>query len=325
MKRRTEARGLSIALPKGSLEEQTLLLFRQAGLEVRGADRSYDGHVRDPRISSVKLLRPQEIPGYLADGHFDLGISGIDWVVESRLEVLRPGEARRAARGRSVVEVADLGYSKGGPGPVRVVLAVPAASGVRRARGLRRGARISTEYPNLTRDYFARLNLPVEVSFSYGATEGKVPGLADAVVDVTETGATLRQAGLRIVDTLVESTSRLLASPEAWRRKRRAILEVRTLLLGVVEARGKALLVMNVPADRLEGVIRVLPAMKRPTVSPLYNPGPGPDAKGPGARGGDYYSVETVVPRERVNDLLPRLKRAGAEDILEMGIDKIVK
>jgi ATP phosphoribosyltransferase len=310
--------GLSLVLPKGSLEEQTLLLFKQAGLEVRGADRSYDGTVRDPRIARVKVLRPQEIPNFVAQGHFDLGISGLDWVKESGLDLVKPGEARRLpAPGKGLVEVADLGYSKGGPGPVRVVLAVPQAWGVKSPRKLRRGARISTEYPALTRAYFERLGVPAEVVFSYGATEGKVPDLADGVVDVTETGTTLRKAGLRIVETLVESTALLLANPEAWRGKRRAILELRTLLLGVVEARGKVLLVMNVPADRLERVIRALPAMKRPTVSPLYEPGRKGEA--------DFYAVETVVPREGVNLLLPRLKAAGAQDILELGIDKIVK
>lgn len=311
--------GLSIVLPKGSLEEQTFLLFKQAGLEVRGADRSYDGTIRDPRVGRVKVLRPQEIPNFVAQGHFDLGISGLDWVMESGLALVRPGEARRLpAPSKGLVEVADLGYSKGGPGPVRVVLAVPEAWGVKSPRKLKRGARISTEYPGLTRAYFERLGVPAEVVFSYGATEGKVPELADGVVDVTETGSTLRKAGLRIVDTLVESTALLLANPEAWRRNRRAILELKTLLLGVVEARGKVLLVMNVPADRLERVIRALPAMKRPTVSPLYNPGARPGAA-------DYYAVETVVPRAQVNELLPKLKRAGAEDILELGIDKIVK
>ncbi len=309
------AGGLSIVLPKGSLEEQTLLLFEQAGLEVRGADRSYEASVRDPRIARVKFLRPQEIPAFVAQGHFDLGISGLDWVAESGLTLAKPGEARRLPPpGKGLVQVADLGYSKGGPGAVRVVLAVPQAW---KGRNVKRGARISTEYPNLTRAHFERLGVPVLVAFSYGATEGKVPELADGVVDVTETGTTLRRAGLRIADTLVESTALLLANPGAWRRRRRAVLELRTLLLGVVEARGKVLLVMNVPAGKLEGVIRALPAMKRPTVSPLYTPGGPPTV--------DYYAVETVVPRERVNDLLPKLKRAGAEDILELGIDKIVK
>ncbi|MBI4363178.1 MAG: ATP phosphoribosyltransferase [Euryarchaeota archaeon] len=287
---------LSITLPKGSLEEQTLLLFRQAGLGVRIGEREYSGRIEDPRIERVKVLRPQEIPGYVERGLFDLGISGLDWVEEA---------------GADVVKVADLGYSKGGPGAVRVVVAVPAESRIRTARRIPRGARVTTEYPNLTRRYFRRLGIPVKTLFSYGATEAKVPDLADALVDVTETGTTLRRSGLRIVDTILESTSLLLANKKAWRQKRGDIEAIRTLLLGVVEARGKALLIMNVPARRLDALMGVLPAMKRPTISKLY--------------GLDYYAVETVVEKRSVNTLLPRLKAAGAQDILEMEISKIVR
>lgn len=289
---------LSIALPKGSLEEQTLLLFFEADLPVRKSSRAYNPTIADPRIASVKILRPQEIPLYVAEGHFDLGISGHDWVTES---------------GADVIEVAELPYAKTGTGVVKMVLAVSDDSPVKAAVDIAPGSRITTEFPNVTRAFFERLGIPVEVSFSYGATEAKVPELMDALVDLTETGATLRKNGLRIVDVILESTTRLLASREAWEdpEKRRAIEEIRTLLLGVIEARGRVLLSMNVSADRLDAVIAVLPAMKRPTVNQLY--------------GSDDYEIMTVADKATVNILIPQLKAAGAEDILELPISKIVR
>lgn len=289
---------LSIALPKGSLEEQTLLLFAEADLPVKKSSREYNPVIDDPRIERVKILRPQEIPLYVADGHFDLGISGHDWVTES---------------GADVVEVAELPYAKTGAGVVKMVLAVCADSAIASAADIPPGSRITTEFPNTTRAFFERLGIPVEVHFSYGATEAKVPELMDALVDLTETGSTLRRNGLKIVDVILESTTRLFASREAWGdpAKRRAIEEVRTLLLGVIEARGRVLLSMNVPAQRLDTVIAELPAMKRPTVNQLY--------------GSDDYEIMTVADKATVNILIPRLKAAGAEDILELPISKIVR
>lgn len=289
---------LSIALPKGSLEEQTLLLFAEADLPVQKSSRAYNPTIGDPRIERVKILRPQEIPTYVAEGHFDLGISGYDWVTES---------------GAEVVEVAELPYAKTGTGVVKMVLAVCDDSPVRSAAEIPPGSRITTEFPNTTRAFFERLGIPVEVSFSYGATEAKVPELMDALVDLTETGSTLRKNGLRIVDVILESTTRLFASPAAWAdpEKRRAIEEIRTLLLGVIEARGRVLLSMNVPASRLDDVIAVLPAMKRPTVNQLY--------------GSADYEIMTVADKATVNILIPQLKAAGAEDILEIPISKIVR
>jgi len=289
---------LSLALPKGSLEDQTLLLFAQADLEVRKSSREYNPTIADPRISKVKILRPQEIPLYVADGHFDLGISGHDWVTES---------------GADVVEIAELPYAKTGTGVVLMVLAVPDDSPIRSAWDIPPGSRISTEFPNVTRAYFERLSIPVDVHFSYGATEAKVPELMDALVDLTETGSTLRRNGLRVVDVVMESTTRLLANKEAWAdpSKRRAIEEVRTLLLGVIEARGRVLLSMNVPAPKLDAVIAELPAMKRPTVNQLY--------------GSNDYEIMTVADKATVNVLIPSLKAAGAEDILEIPISKIVR
>ena len=289
---------LSLAIPKGSLEEQTLLLFAQADLEVRKSSRAYNPTIDDPRIARVKVLRPQEIPLYVAEGHFDLGISGHDWVTES---------------GADVVEVAELPYAKTGTGVVQMVLAVPDGSPIASARDIKPGSRISTEFPRVTAAYFEALGIPVEVHFSYGATEAKVPELMDALVDLTETGSTLRRNGLKVVDVVLTSTTRLLANKESWAdpEKRRAIEEIRTLLLGVIEARGRVLLSMNVPKASLDAVIEELPAMKRPTVSLLY--------------GSEDYEITTVADKATVNVLIPRLKAAGAEDILEMPIAKIVR
>lgn len=289
---------LALALPKGSLQEQTLLLFAQADLEVRGVSRGYNPTIDDPRIDQVKILRPQEIPLYVQNGHFDVGISGHDWVRES---------------GADVVEVAELPYAKTGAGVVKMVIAVPEDSPISSAGDIVPGTRISTEFPKVTKAFFDALGIPVLVEYSHGATEAKVPELADALVDLTETGETLRRNGLKIVDVVLESTTRLVANRAAWEdpAKRQAIEEIRTLLLGVIEARGRVLLSMNVPEDRLDAVVSELPAMKRPTVNKLY--------------GSDYLELTTVVEKAGVNVLIPRLKAAGAEDILELGISKIVR
>lgn len=288
---------ISIALPKGSLEEQTFLLFKQADLEIKKTDRDYNPTISDPRIGKIKILRPQEIPGYVSEGYFDLGISGLDWVRESNADI---------------VEVADLPYSKQGAGNVKIVIAVPKDSDIRSARDVKPGSRVASEYPNMTKKFFEDRGVPVDVHFSYGATEAKVPDLMDVVVDLTETGSTLRKNGLKIVDIIMESSSKLIANKKSWEDpvKRKEIEEIRTLLLSVIEARGKVLLDMNVPADKLDIVIEALPSMKRPTVSQLYK--------------SNYYAVETVVNKSEVNLLIPRLKELGAEDILEMDISKIV-
>ncbi len=289
---------LSLALPKGSLEEQTLLLFSQADLEVKKSSREYNPTIADDRIGKVKILRPQEIPLFVQDGYFDLGISGHDWIQES---------------GADVVEVAELPYAKTGTGVVNMVLAVPQDSPVSSARDIAPGSRISTEFPHTTRRFFESLGIPVEVHFSYGATEAKVPDMMDALVDLTETGSTIRRNGLKIVETVLTSTTRLFANKDSWNDpvKRPEIEAIRTLLLGVIEARGRVLLSLNVPAQKLDDVIAVLPAMKRPTVSKLY--------------GSEDYEITTVADKSTVNVLIPRLKTAGAEDILELPITKIVK
>ncbi len=289
---------LSIALPKGSLEEQTLMLFAQADLPIKKGSRQYNPTVSDPRIDRIKILRPQEIPKYVEEGYFDLGISGKDCIVES---------------GADVIEIADMPYAKTGTGKMRMVIAVPNSSPIEKPEDISPESRITTEFPNITKAYFDKLGIPVKVYYSYGATEAKIPEIMDIVVDLTETGETLRRNQLKVIGTVMESTTRLIANKDSWenKEKRKAIEEIRILLLGVLEARGRVLLSMNVSKDNLEGVIEALPAMKRPTVNQLYN--------------SDYLEVTTVVDKASVNILIPELKEHGAEDILEIDIAKIVR
>lgn len=295
---------ISIVIPKGSLEAQTLQLFKQADLEVKVTSREYNPRIEDPRIEKVKILRPQEIPEYVEKGYFDMGITGKDWIAE---------------RGADVVEIADMRYSKMAEkeSTVNIVLAVPAdRTEIQDAKDLPHHSKISTEYPNITQRFFAQLGIPVQIFFSYGATEAK--DMMDGIVELTETGETLRKNNWRIIETLLESSTKLIAHQDSWRdpQKRREMEEIRTLLLGVLEARGKVLLSMNVAADCLKDVIAVLPAMKRPTISQLY------DSEINHTR---HYAVETVVSKREVNVLIPLLKSKGAEDIIEMDIMKVVK
>lgn len=289
---------LKVVLPKGSLEEQTLKLFQQADLEVKKVSRSYKLRIDDPRISEVRLLRPQEVPRLVEEGYFDLGITGYDCIKET---------------GAQVEILEDLPYSKVTSEPVRLVLAVFEETDYHKPEDLPSGARIATEFPNITKEFFDNLGIDVKVYYSYGATEAKVPDIVDAIVDLTETGETLRKNRLRIIGTLLESSTKLIANKNSyWQpEKKKAIDEIKLLLLGVIEARGRVLISLNVKADRLEEVVSILPAMKKPTVSELYK--------------SDYYEVVTVVDKSMVNVLIPKLKEAGAEDILEIPISKIVK
>lgn len=289
---------LRLVIPKGSLEEQTLALLEAADLRVRRASsRAYHGRIDDARIERVSLLRPQEIPRYVEEGFFDIGITGRDWVVET---------------GADVETVASLEYAKSGAGTVRIVLAVTLDNPATCAADLPAGTRISTEYPSLTRAHFERLGLPVRVFASYGATEAKVPEIVDAIVDVTETGSTLRTHGMKIVETLLESEVLLIAGRAAAAHpgKRRAMDDVSTLLLGALRAQGRVLIKLNIGQDRLQSLLEILPAMKAPTVSPLA--------------GNGNYAVETVVEKGSVNTLIPLLKSVGGTDILELPISKIV-
>ena len=289
---------LNLVLPKGSLQEQTMKLFKDADLPIKKAARAYNPKIDDPRIKSVKMLRAQEIPKFIEEGYFDLGITGLDWIMETD---------------SNVVELADLPYSKQSAGGVKIVIAVPSDSGINKPEDIKPGSKVTTEFMNLTTNYFKEHGIDVKVYYSYGATEAKVPDMMDVVVDLTETGETLRKNNLKIIGVILESSTKLITSKEAWNDpvKRKAIEEIKTLLLGVIEARGKVLIALNVSESNLQGVIDLLPAMKRPTVSKLWN--------------SDFYALETVVSKREINILIPLLKDKGAQDIIELDIQKIVK
>ena len=289
---------LRLVIPKGSLEANTLTLLEQADLALkRGSDRDYHGSIVDPRIDRVSILRPQEIPGYISEGLFDLGITSRDWIEETQSDV------------EVICELGDAGRVGGS---VRIVLAVPEVSPIERADQLPPNSRISTEYPNITTRAFSKLGIPVHVFLSYGATEAKVPDIADAVVEATETGSSLRRSGLKIIETLLESPTLLIANHAAAAdpARRQAMEDVKTLLLGVLAARGRVLMKLNVAGPALDGVLAILPAMKAPTISKLTS--------------GDDYAVETVVEKSQINILIPQLKERGATDIIELPIAKIV-
>jgi ATP phosphoribosyltransferase len=296
---------LKLVLPKGSLEQATLDLFAEADLAVsRSSSVDYRAAIDDPRVDDVRILRPQEIPLYVADGLFDVGITGRDWIEE---------------RGSAVTSLGTLQYSKATANPIRVVLAVPSESPVTSVSDLAATAtgpggalRVSTEYPELTRRYLETHGVRAEVSLSYGATEAKVPDIADCVVEITETGRALRAAGLKIVETLLVSHTELIANPEsaADPDKRHAMEQLLTLLQGSLEARGKVLVKLNVAAEQLDGVIEVLPSLRSPTVSELF--------------GGGGFAVETVVRKSEINVLIPALRDRGATDIIELALSKIV-
>ncbi len=289
---------LRLVLPKGSLERATLQLFEDADLTVsRHSDVDYRGAIDDPRVLDVTVLRPQEIPRYIASGLFDVGITGRDWIEETAADV---------------VTLSELHYSKATARPIRMVVAVAGDSDVRSVADLPRGVRVHTEYPELTRRFFTDAGVDAEITLSYGATEAKIPEIADAVVEITETGRALRAAGLKILDTILVSYTELIANPDAFKdpTKRKAMEQIRTLLTGALEARGRVLMKLNVDEGAMAAVIALLPALKSPTVSKLF--------------GEDGYAVETVVAKSEINVLIPALKDAGATDIIELPIAKIV-
>lgn len=289
---------LNLVLPKGSLEKATLELFAAADLPVdRSSSVAYKASIDDPRIESVRILRPQEIPTYVADGLFDLGITGRDWIEETASDVESLGE---------------LKYSKVTAKPVRIVMAVPQDSEWQSVADLPAGVRVSTEYPEITRRFLADAGVDADVRLSYGATEAKVPDIVDVVVDITETGRALNAAGLRIIETMVTSYTELIANRASFAdpEKAHAMRQIHTLLQGVLDARGKVLVKMNVPTGALDDVINVLPSMKSPTVNELFR--------------GAGYAVETVVPKDEINILIPQLRDKGASGIVEMPISKII-
>jgi ATP phosphoribosyltransferase len=289
---------LRLVLPKGSLERATLELFEAADLAVsRSSEVDYKATIGDPRVDDVRILRPQEIPTYVAEGLYDLGITGRDWIEETASDVVSLGE---------------LHYSKATARPIKVVLAVADESPWQKVGDLPSGVRVSTEYPGLTARFLAQHGVDAQVRLSHGATEAKIPDVADAVVEITETGRALRAAKLRILDTILTSYTELVANRAAYEdpEKRHAMHQLHTLLQGSLEARGKVLVKLNVSREDLDAVIALLPSMKSPTVSQLF-----------GAGG---FAVETVVPKAQINVLIPALKDAGASDLIELPLSKII-
>jgi len=289
---------LKLVLPKGSLEKATLELLEAADLTVtRSSTVDYKATIDDPRIAEVRILRPQEIPVYVAEGLFDIGITGRDWIEETASDVVSLGE---------------LHYSKATARPVRIVVGVPADSPFERVDDLPQGVRVSSEYPELTRRFFEKKGIDADIRLSYGATEAKVPDIVDCIVDVTETGRALRAAGLKIIDEILHSYTEFIANPVSHQNpaKAHAMGQILTLLQGALEARGKVLVKLNVADGDLDAVIGLLPSMKAPTVSKLFGDG--------------GYAVETVVPKVQINTLIPALKDAGASDIIELPLSKIV-
>lgn len=285
---------LVLGIPKGSLQESTLDLFTRAGYDIRVPSRSYFPTIDDDRMSAI-MFRAQEMSRYVADGVVDVGLTGYDWIREN---------------GSDVVEVAELIYAKRQLVPVRWVLAVPEEGSVHKVEDLDGGI-VATELVNVTREYFSNLGLNVKVEFSWGATEVKAR-LLDGIVDVTETGSSLRANKLRVIDTILTSSTRLIANRDAmavdW--KRRKIENIALLLTGAIDARQKVGLKMNVPKEKLEEVSKVLPAEKSPTVSPLGDP--------------DWVAVEVIVEEHIERELVPRLKRAGATGIITYPLNKVI-
>ena len=288
-------RTLTLGIPAGSLQEATAQLFAKAGYQIRFRSRSYYPSIDDPEIECI-LIRAQEMARYVQDGVMDAGLTGHDWIVEN---------------GAHVVEVAELVFSKVSRKPVRWVLAVPEDSPIREPADLA-GKQIATEGVNLTRAYLKRHGVEAHVEFSWGATEVKPPRLADAIVEVTETGSSLRANNLRVVDTILVSTPRLIANQTAWEDpwKRQKIENISLMLRGAMAAEGKVGMMMNVPRDSLEAILKILPALQKPTISSLSAEG--------------WTAVNTIIDEAVVRDIVPRVRAAGAVGIVEYPLNKII-
>ena len=286
---------LRLGIPKGSLQESTLQLFARAGFNISVNPRSYFPKIDDPEIECM-LIRAQEMARYVEDGILDAGLTGLDWILENEADV---------------VEVADLIYAKQTCGKVRWVLAVPEASSFRSVKDLE-GKIIATELVHVTEKYFAEKKVSVKVEFSWGATEVKPPVLADAIVEVTETGSSLRANGLRILDTLMESNTKLIANRKSWDSewKRKKVENIEVLLRSAIEAHGRVGLMLNVRKEDLQRVLHVLPALRRPTISQLSEE--------------PWVAVHTILEEKTVREIIPKLKEAGAEGIVEYPLNKIV-
>lgn len=286
---------LMLGLPKGSLEESTKNLFAKAGFKITTSSRSYRPSIDDPELDG-RFIRAQEVSRYVEHGFFDCGLTGQDWILENESDV---------------VDVCDLIYSKASTQKSRWVLCVPEASSIKSAEDLA-GKRVATELVGTVKRYFEKKGVKVDVEFSWGATEVKVPDLVDAIVDITETGSSLRANKLRIVDTLMETNTKLIANKASWANpaKRKKIETIAMLLKGALEAGSKVGLKLNLPKSALEAVVKALPSLRNPTVSPLTNP--------------EWIALETIVDESVVREFIPQLKALGAEGIVEYPLNKVV-
>jgi ATP phosphoribosyltransferase len=286
---------LKLGLPKGSLQEATFTLMHKAGFHFSVRERSYFPSIDDEEIEAM-LLRAQEIPRYVEDGVFDAGLTGKDWIVEN---------------GVDIIEVADLIYAKQSMRPVKWVLAVHEDSSIRKVQDLK-GHRIATEAVNITKNYLKKHKVDAIVEFSWGATEVKAPDLVDAIVEVTETGSSLRANHLRIVDVVLESTTKLIANKASWKNpwKREKIESIAMLLQGAIAAEEKVGLKMNLKKAHIEKILRILPALRKPTISELSEEG--------------WVALETIVDEDVVRAIIPKLKRVGAEGIIEYPLNKVI-
>jgi ATP phosphoribosyltransferase len=293
---------LKLGIPKGSLQDATIQLFARAGFNIYASTRSYFPAIDDPEVDCM-LIRAQEMARYVADGVLDAGLTGQDWIAE---HAAANGETNDA-----VVPLADLIYAKQSLGKVRWVLAVPEESRYHAPEDLQ-GATIATELVRATQSYFSRLGVKVNVEFSWGATEVKPPTLADAIVEVTETGSSLRANRLRIIDTVMESNTQLIANrgalEDGWKRTK--LENIALLLKAAIEAQGRVGIMLNVRTVDLEGVLALLPALQRPTISPLSDP--------------SWVALNTIIEERTVRDLIPKLKAARAQGIVEYPLNKIV-
>lgn len=286
---------LKLGFPKGSLQESTVELFKKAGIRISVSDRSYFPNSNDDELE-IMLMRPQEMARYVEEGFFDAGLTGYDWICES---------------GAKVKEICELRYAKSGFRPVRWVLAAPESSKIKSVKDLQ-GKRVSTELLNYTKKYFAKNGVKANIEFSWGATEAKAGTLVDAIVELTETGSSLRANKLKILDEILVSTTRFIASAAAlkdgWKKEK--IENISVLLQGALAAEGMVGLKMNVPAKSLDAVSKVLPALKNPTISPLSQK--------------DWFALEVILEEKTVKKIIPALKRNGAEGIIEYPLNKII-
>ncbi len=284
-----------LGLPKGSLEESTKNLFAKAGWKITTSSRSYKPSIDDPELDG-RFIRAQEVSRYVEHGFFDCGLTGYDWIQENESDV---------------IEVCDLVYSRASTLKSRWVLCVPESSSVQKPEDLA-GKRVATELMGTVKRYFAAKNIPVEVEFSWGATEVKVPDLVDAIVDITETGSSLRANKLRIVDTLLETNTKFIANKTSWANpaKRKKIETIALLLRAALEAGSKVGIKMNAPKSALDAILKTIPALRNPTISPLTAP--------------DWIALETIIDESVVREIIPQLKSLGAEGIVEYPLNKVV-